>query len=195
MARIADSKRKTAETDIAVTVNLEGSGIGEINTGIPFLDHMLTLFAKHGLFDLSIECQGDLEIDSHHTVEDVAIVFGQTFLKALGDKKGIVRYGMSYVPMDETLVRAVCDLSGRAFLVYHVANTRERIGTLDVEMAEHFWHSFAQAAQCNLHIELLYGRNQHHILEGIWKAASRALSQAVQINDRITGVLSTKGSL
>ena len=195
MTRTAEVKRTTSETDVAVSINLDGKGNSSIDTGIPFLDHMLSLFAKHGLFDLSICCKGDLQIDSHHTVEDVAITFGQAFLKALGDKRGIVRYGMSYVPMDETLVRAVCDLSGRAYLVYHVANTRERIGTLDVEMAEHFWHSFAQAAACNLHIELLYGRNQHHILEGIWKASSRALSQAVAVSERITGVLSTKGTL
>jgi len=195
LARAAEVKRTTSETDIAVSINLDGSGKSSIDTGIPFLDHMLSLFARHGLFDLTIKCKGDLQIDSHHTVEDTAITFGQAFLKALGDKHGIVRYGVSYVPMDETLVRAVCDLSGRAFLVYHVTNTRDKIGNFDVEMAEHFWHSFAQAAQCNLHIELLYGRNQHHILEGIWKASSKALSQAVQINERITGVLSTKGTL
>jgi len=195
LARTAEIKRKTSETEVAVSINLEGSGRSSINTGIAFLDHMLSLFAKHGLFDLNVECQGDLQIDSHHTVEDTAITFGQAFLKALGDKHGIVRYGVSYVPMDETLVRAVCDLSGRAFLVYHVTNTRDKIGNFDVEMAEHFWHSFAEAARCNLHIELLYGRNQHHILEGIWKACSKALSQAVHVNERITGVLSTKGTL
>jgi imidazoleglycerol-phosphate dehydratase len=195
LARTAEIKRNTSETEVSVSIDLDGSGKSSINTGIAFVDHMLSLFAKHGLFDLNVECRGDLQIDSHHTVEDTAITFGQTFLKALGDKRGIVRYGVSYVPMDETLVRAVCDLSGRAYLVYHVTNTRDKIGNFDVEMAEHFWHSFAEAARCNLHIELLYGRNQHHILEGIWKACSKALSQAVQVNERITGVLSTKGTL
>lgn len=195
MNRSTEIKRKTKETDIGVRLNLDGSGESTINTGIPFLNHMLELFARHGLFDLEVTCNGDLHIDDHHTVEDIAICLGSAFAKALGDKQGIVRYGMSYVPMDETLARAVIDLSGRYYLIYNVTNTRDTVGTFSVELAEHFWHSFAEHCKCNLHIELLYGRNQHHILEAIFKSVARALSQAVSINDRIKGVMSTKGSI
>ncbi len=195
MTRQAEVKRKTKETDIRVALNLDGSGKSEISTGIPFLDHMLDLFARHGLFDLAISCTGDLQIDDHHSVEDIAICLGKAFAEALGDKAGIVRYGHAYVPMDETLARAVVDLSGRYFLVYHVKNTRNKVGSFATEMAEHFWHSFAEHCKCNLHIEVLYGRNQHHIIESVFKATSRALSQAVRLDDRIKGVMSTKGSL
>ncbi len=195
MTRQAEIKRKTKETDIRVALKLDGTGRSEISTGLPFLDHMLELFARHGLFDLEISCQGDLQIDDHHSVEDTAICLGRAFAEALGDKAGIVRYGHAYVPMDETLARAVVDLSGRYFLVYHVKNTRNKIGSFATEMAEHFWHSFAEHCQCNLHIEVLYGRNQHHILESTFKAVARALAQAVQVNERITGVMSTKGTL
>ena len=156
---------------------------------------MLDLFARHGLFDLVISCKGDLQIDDHHSVEDIAICLGKAFAVALGDKAGIVRYGHAYVPMDETLARAVVDLSGRYFLIYHVKNTRNKVGSFATEMAEHFWHSFAEQCKCNLHIEVLYGRNQHHIIESVFKATSRALSQAVRLDDRIKGVMSTKGSL
>ena len=195
MIRQAEIKRKTKETDIRVALNLDGSGRSEISTGIPFLDHMLDLFARHGLFDLVISCKGDLQIDDHHSVEDIAICLGKAFAVALGDKAGIVRYGHAYVPMDETLARAVVDLSGRYFLIYHVKNTRNKVGSFATEMAEHFWHSFAEQCKCNLHIEVLYGRNQHHIIESVFKATSRALSQAVRLDDRIKGVMSTKGSL
>lgn len=195
MARQAEIIRTTKETDIRVLLNLDGSGASKIQTGVPFLDHMLDLLTRHGLFDLEITCNGDTQIDDHHSVEDIAICLGQAFAQALGDKKGIIRYGHAYVPMDETLARAVVDLSGRYFLVYKVENTREQVGTFSVELAEHFWHSFAEHAKCNLHIEVLYGRNQHHIIEAVFKAATRALSQAVKIDERIQGVMSTKGKL
>ncbi len=195
MSRQAEITRTTKETDIRVALNLDGSGTSKIATGIPFLDHMLDLFARHGLFDLEVTCNGDLQIDDHHSVEDIAICLGQAFAQALGEKKGIVRYGAAYVPMDETLARAVVDLSGRYFLVYKVKNTRSKIGNFATELAEHFWHSFAEHGKCNLHIEVLYGRNQHHILEAVFKATTRALSQAVRLDERIQGVMSTKGSL
>lgn len=179
MSRQAEIKRKTKETDIRVAIELDGAGESRISTGIPFLDHMLELVARHGLFNLEIACLGDLHIDDHHTVEDIAICLGQAFAGALGDKQGIVRYGAAYVPMDETLARAVVDLSGRYFLIYKVANTRDKVGTFSVELAEHFWHSFAEHCKCNLHIEVFYGRNQHHIIEAVFKSAARALSQAV----------------
>lgn len=195
MSRTAEITRTTKETDIHMVLNLDGSGQSAINTGVPFLDHMLDLFTRHGLFDLEVTCKGDLQIDDHHTVEDIAICLGQAFAQALGDKKGIVRYGAAYVPMDETLARAVVDLSGRYFLVYKVENTRPNVGTFSVELAEHFWHSFAEHCKCNLHIEVLYGRNQHHIIEAVFKATTRALSQAVRQDERIQGVMSTKGTI
>ena len=195
MARQAEIKRTTKETDIAVTLNLNGSGQSSIATGVGFLDHMLDLFARHGLFDLTVTCKGDLHIDDHHTVEDIAITLGQAFAEALGDKRGIVRYGAAYVPMDETLARAVVDLSGRYFLVHRVTNTRDKVGTLSVELVEHFWHSFAEHCRCNLHIEVFYGTNQHHIIEAQFKAVTRALAQAVRVDERIQGVMSTKGTI
>ncbi|MGH9938627.1 MAG: imidazoleglycerol-phosphate dehydratase HisB [Blastocatellia bacterium] len=195
MSRKTEIKRATKETDIHVALSLDGEGKSAINTGVPFLDHMLELFARHGLFDLEVTCKGDLQIDDHHSVEDTAICLGQAFAEALGDKKGIVRYGVAYTPMDETLARAVVDLSGRSYLVYKVQNTRDRIGTFSVELAEHFWHSFAEHCKCNLHIEVFYGRNQHHIIEAVFKSAARALSQAVRLDDRIKGVMSTKGTI
>jgi imidazoleglycerol-phosphate dehydratase len=193
--RTATIERRTKETQIELTLDLDGTGSATVATGVPFLDHMLELFARHGLFDLSVHCKGDLEIDDHHTVEDIAICLGQALATALGDKRGITRYGHAYVPMDETLARAVIDLSGRSYLVYHVAEKRDRIGNFSVELAEHFWYSFAEQARCNLHLEVLYGRNQHHLLEAVFKAASRALSQAVRLDPRIEGVMSTKGTL
>jgi imidazoleglycerol-phosphate dehydratase len=193
MSRKAEIKRKTRETDVRIALDLDGTGINRIETDVPFLDHMLELFARHGLFDLEITCKGDLKIDDHHSVEDTAITLGQAFAQAMGDKVGIVRYGVAYVPMDETLARAVVDLSGRSYLIYKVQNTRDRVGTFSVELAEHFWHSFAEHCKCNLHIEVFYGRNQHHIIEAVFKSAARALSQAVRIDHRIEGVMSTKG--
>lgn len=193
--RVAQVARKTKETQVRIDLTLDGTGTARIDTGIPFLDHMLDLFTRHGLFDLDVECKGDLQIDDHHSVEDVAICLGQAFLRALGDKTGIARYGMSLVPMDEALCRAVVDLSGRFYLVYEVETKRGRIGNFSVELAEHFWRSFAEALKCNLHIDLLRGRNTHHILEATFKATARALRQAVERDPRITGVLSTKGTL
>ncbi|MBK8316729.1 MAG: imidazoleglycerol-phosphate dehydratase HisB [Acidobacteria bacterium] len=195
MSRKAEITRKTKETDIQLTIDLDGRGDGKVDTGVPFLDHMLDLFTRHGMFDLAVTCKGDLHIDDHHTIEDIAICLGQAFAKALGDKKGIVRYGSAYVPMDETLARSVVDLSGRSYLVYLVKNSRDKVGTFSVELAEHFWHSFAEHCKCNLHVEVFYGSNQHHIIEAVFKSAARALSQAVRLDDRISGVMSTKGTL
>jgi imidazoleglycerol-phosphate dehydratase len=187
--------RKTKETDIRVSFNLDGSGRSRISTGLPFLDHMLDLFAKHGQFDLEVMCKGDLEIDDHHSVEDIAITLGQALVEALGDKKGINRYGEAVVPMDEALCRSVIDLSGRFYLVYEAQTRRQKIGNFSVELAEHFWRSLAETAKFNLHIDCLRGRNTHHILEGTFKATTRALRQAVDLNPRVVGVPSTKGSL
>ncbi len=195
MNRHAEVERKTKETAIRVTLHLDGTGKGSIDSGVPFLNHMLELFAKHGLFDLAVTCKGDVHIDDHHTVEDIAICLGKAFTQALGDKRGISRFGTAYVPMDETLARAAVDLSGRSFLVYHVKMTRQKIGTFATELAEHFWHSFVEHSKCNLHLEVFYGRNQHHIIEAVFKSAARALSQAVREDGRIEGVLSTKGVL
>ncbi|HEV8204743.1 MAG TPA: imidazoleglycerol-phosphate dehydratase HisB [Pyrinomonadaceae bacterium] len=193
--RIATVHRKTKETDISVELNLDGSGQSRVSIGVPFLEHMLDLFAKHGLFDLQIICKGDLEIDDHHSVEDIAITLGQALVQALGDKAGINRYGEALVPMDEALCRSVIDLSGRFYLVYEVQTRRQMIGNFSVELAEHFWRSFAETAKFNLHIDCLRGRNTHHILEGTFKATSRALRKAVERNIRVVGVPSTKGSL
>jgi len=193
--RSSKAHRRTKETDVLVTLVLDGTGESRINTGLPFLDHMLELFARHGLFDLEVKCQGDLEIDDHHSVEDIAITLGQALKEALGDKKGIQRFGEAIVPMDEALVRSVVDLSGRFYLVYEIQTRRQTIGNFSVELAEHFWRSLAEAAKFNLHIDCLRGRNTHHMLEGSFKATARALRQAVAHDARIKGVPSTKGSL
>ena len=194
-ARAAEVRRRTKETDVRVRLVLDGGGASQVSTGVAFLDHMLELFARHGLFDLEVECRGDLHIDDHHSVEDVAITLGQALAKALGDKAGIARYGEATVPMDEALCRAVVDLSGRFYLVYEVETRRQMIGNFSVELAEHFWRSLAEASRCNLHIDCLRGRNTHHILEGTFKAMARALRKAVERDPRVTGVLSTKGTL
>ena len=193
--RTALVERRTKETDIRVRLGLDGQGSAQVSTGIAFLDHMLELFARHGLFDLEVSCRGDLDIDDHHTVEDIAIALGRAFSEALGDKRGITRYGFACVPMDEALCRAVVDLSGRFYLVYEVETRRRRIGNFSVEMAEHFWRSLAEAARCNLHLDCLRGRNTHHILEGTFKAAARAFRQACERDPRVQGVPSTKGVL
>ena len=193
--RAATIQRKTKETDIRVKLNLDGTGRSRISTGLPFLDHMLELFSRHGLFDLHLSCKGDLEIDDHHSVEDIAITLGQALVEALGDKTGISRYGEAIVPMDEALCRSVIDLSGRFYLVYEVQTKRQKIGNFSVELAEHFWRSLAETAKFNLHIDCLRGRNTHHILEGTFKATARALCLAVGMNSRVTGVPSTKGML
>jgi imidazoleglycerol-phosphate dehydratase len=194
-ARLSEVRRQTKETDVRVKLNLDGSGKSTISSGLPFLDHMLELFAKHGLFDLVVNCRGDLEVDDHHSVEDIAICLGRAVSEAIGDKKGITRFGDAIVPMDEALCRVVIDLSGRSYLIYEVNTKRQRIGNFSVELAEHFWRSFAESAKCNLHIDCLRGRNTHHMLEGTFKATARALRRAVALDSRITGVLSTKGSL
>jgi imidazoleglycerol-phosphate dehydratase len=194
-AREAEVRRRTKETEVRVRLGLDGTGQSKVSTGVAFLDHMLELFAKHGLFDLEVECRGDLHIDDHHSVEDVAITLGQAFAEALGDKAGVARYGSAYVPMDEALCRAVVDLSGRFYLVYAVETRRQTIGNFSVELAEHFWRSLAEAVRCNLHIDCLRGRNTHHILEGTFKAVARALRQAVERDPRVSGVPSTKGVL
>src|SRR5215211_7681399 len=194
-ARAAEVRRRTKETDVRVKLGLDGTGQSRVSTGVPFLDHMLELFARHGLFALEVECRGDLHIDDHHSVEDVAISLGQALAQALGDKSGVARYGSAYVPMDEALCRAVVDLSGRFYLVYAVETRRQTIGNFSVELAEHFWRSLAEAARCNLHLDCLRGRNTHHILEGTFKAAARALRQACERDPRVSGVPSTKGVL
>ena len=194
--RTATVKRKTSETDVTVTVNLDGTGQRAIHTGIGFYDHMLEQLARHGLFDLEIRTVGDLHIDAHHTVEDTAIALGEAFRQALGDRAGITRYGHAYVPMDETLARVALDISGRPFLVWKVGFTQSRLGEMDTELFWHVFHSFAQAAGITLHAEALYGSNNHHIAESLFKALARALKQAVAIDTRQAGsVPSTKGTL
>ena len=191
--RTATISRTTNETNIALSLNLDGSGQGNVNTGVQFLDHMLLLFAKHGLFDLDVSCQGDLGVDAHHSVEDIGICLGLAFEKALGDKAGLVRFAHSYFPMDETLVRAVADLSGRPYLVYNVKAERDRVGKLDSELIEEFWKAVVSHGRMNLHIEMLYGRNMHHIFEAVFKATARALCLATRVDNRVQGVPSTKG--
>ena len=193
--RTATIKRTTTETDVMVKLNVDGSGCADVQTGVPFLDHMLTLFAKHGLLDLEVKCQGDLEIDAHHCVEDIGICLGSALDKALGDKQGISRFAHAYYPMDETLARVAVDLSGRPYLVYNLNVERERISTLDTELVEEFWKAVSTHARMCLHIELLYGKNTHHIFEAVFKAAARALSAATRVEPRVQGIPSTKGVL
>lgn len=195
MARAASIDRKTAETDIQLALDVDGSGTSAIRSGIPFFDHMLTLFARHGLFDLDVNAVGDLDVDLHHTVEDAGICLGQAFTRALGDKKGIRRYGHAYVPMDETLVRAVVDLSGRPFLEYRAPGGVEAINGFSFQLVEEFLRGFTMNAAANVHIEILYGRDAHHMAEGVFKALARALDTATQIDPRVQGVPSTKGVL
>lgn len=194
--RIATIARTTKETDIALTIDLDGTGKTDIDTGIPFFDHMLDAFGRHGLFDLTVKARGDLDVDAHHTVEDVGIVLGQAIDQALGDKRGIVRYGSIVLPMDEALVLAACDISGRGQLHYEVALPIEIIGTFDTTLAKEFFIALATNSGMTMHIRSLAGENSHHIIEAAFKAATRALSEAVRIDERIAGVLpSTKGSL
>lgn len=191
--RTASMTRKTKETDITLTLNLDGSGNAEINTGIGFFDHMLTLFARHGGFDLSLYCKGDLNVDPHHSIEDIGIVLGSVLKEALGDKAGICRYGSALIPMDETLAEAVIDLSGRSYLVFHGFFTAERIGDYPTEMTEEFFRALADRAGMTLHLNLRYGKNNHHMTEGLFKAFGHALKEAVAVNG--TEILSTKGVL
>lgn len=195
MARTAAVIRQTAETDIAITMDIDGSGQGNIATGIGFFDHMLILLARHGLFDLDVRAVGDLQVDSHHTIEDCGIVLGQVLLQALGDKRGIKRYGTAFVPMDEALAQVSLDISGRPFLVFDALIPGERIGGFDVEMVEEFLRALAVHAGLTLHVRVLSGKNAHHIVEAIFKALGKALDEATRQDDRIVGVMSTKGML
>jgi imidazoleglycerol-phosphate dehydratase len=195
MPRTATIDRKTRETQIRLELNLDGSGQGSWQTGVGFLDHMLELFARHGAFDLKVEAKGDLQVDQHHTVEDVGICLGQAVKQALGDKKGIRRYGHFTLPMEESLATTAIDLSGRYYLVFQAAFDSPKIGDFDTELVEDFWQAFAANALCNLHILIHYGRNSHHKSEAIFKSAARALRMAVESDPRMTGVPSTKGTL
>ena len=195
MARTASITRNTTETKITLELNLDGTGQSEIDTGIGFFDHMLTLFAKHGAFDLKVKAQGDLHVDQHHTVEDVGICLGLVFTEALGDKQGINRYGNFHLPMEETFVTIALDLSGRFYLVFKADFPTEKIGDFDSQLVEDFWQSFAANALCNFHVMLHYGRNSHHISEAIFKGAARALRMAAEKDERMPGIPSTKGTL
>ena len=195
MARTATIHRKTNETEIRLELNLDGSGGSSIKTGVGFLDHMLELFTRHGAFDLKVEAKGDLQVDQHHTVEDVGICLGQAVKQALGDKKGIRRYGHFTLPMEETLATTAIDLSGRYYLVFQADFDSPKIGDFDTELVEDFWQAFAANSLCNLHILIHYGRNSHHKSEAIFKSAARALRMAVESDPRMTGVPSTKGTL
>jgi imidazoleglycerol-phosphate dehydratase len=195
MKRSASVKRKTGETDVSLEVTLDGTGTPTIETGVGFFDHMLTLLARHSLIDLNVKASGDLHVDHHHTVEDVGICFGKALAEALGDKRGIARYGSVSLPMEETLVTAAVDLSGRAWFVYNVVIPTQKIGEFDSELVEVFWQAVAANALMNLHFVLHHGSNAHHIAEGVFKGAARALRQAVSIDPRQSGVPSSKGTL
>ena len=194
--RQAQLERKTAETQITLSLNLDGSGTSSIQTGCGFLDHMLTLFTKHGRFDLSILCNGDIDVDFHHTVEDVGICLGQAFAQAIGNKRGIRRYGSMTLPMDEALILSAVDISGRCFLGYGLNVPTEKVGNLDTELIEEFWLAFTRNAAITLHLQQLAGTNSHHIIEGAFKSAARSLAQAVAIDPQYQDEIpSTKGVL
>ena len=195
MARTADYVRKTKETDISLHLNLDGTGSSSIHTGIGFFDHMLDGFARHGLFDLKVNVAGDLAVDCHHTIEDTGIVLGNAIKEAVGDKKGIRRYGSCILPMDETLVLCAVDLSGRPYLVFDGEFTTDRVGYMDTEMVKEFFYAISYTAGMNLHIRVLSGGNNHHMIEAMFKAFAKALDQATVIDPRIKDILSTKGSL
>jgi imidazoleglycerol-phosphate dehydratase len=195
MGRTGTIARKTKETDIVVEVELEGSGKAEIETGMPFFNHMLDSFSRHGLFDVKIQAKGDLEVDYHHTVEDVGLGLGEAFKKALGDKHGIRRFGEASCPLDETLAKVVIDLSGRPYLSYNVKIRPGRVGSFDTDLPHEFYAAFTNQLGMNLHIDVIRGENPHHIIEACFKAFARAMDMATGFDERITGVLSTKGSL
>ena len=195
MQRTAEIERRTKETQIRISLDIDGTGKQEISTGIGFLDHMLTLFSAHGFFDLTVNARGDLEIDAHHTVEDIGIVLGETLSRALGDRRGIVRYGEATVPMDEALATVTVDLSNRPYMVYNIPEISGTRGIFDVGLAKEFFRALANKAGMNLHINVAYGENEHHILEAVFKAFARALDRAAGFDRRISGVRSTKGSL
>ncbi len=194
--RTATINRKTGETDISLTLNIDGSGKSSIDSGCGFLDHMLTLFAKHGRFDLTVKCVGDTYVDDHHTVEDIGISLGMAFKEALGDKKGIVRYGSMILPMDEALILSAVDFSGRGYLGYSMNIPTEKVGTFDTELVEEFWLGFIRNAECTLHIRQLAGTNSHHIIEGAFKSIGHSFRKACKIDSEFSqDVLSTKGVL
>ena len=193
--RVGEYVRRTKETDVTVRLDLDGKGESQIATGIHFFDHMLILFAKHGLFNLAIQCKGDIEVDGHHTVEDVGIALGEALNLALAKKEGIARYGVAYVPMDEALCRTVVDFSGRAYLVCRAEFPSEKVGQLNTEWVEEFFRAMAVQARMNLHIEVLYGKNSHHIVEAMFKSAAKAICMAVSRDPRVDGIPSTKGVL
>ncbi|MDD5936710.1 MAG: imidazoleglycerol-phosphate dehydratase HisB [Clostridiales bacterium] len=195
MSRVAKITRTTKETDITIELNLDGKGIGKVDTGIGFFDHMLLSFAKHGFFDLNVQCKGDLYVDGHHTVEDTGIVLGQVIKKALGDKQGIKRYGSFLLPMDETLVLCAIDLSGRPYLNFQAEFTQEKVGYMDTELVREFFYAVSYSAGMNLHIKQMDGTNNHHIIEAMFKAFAKALDEACSMDSRIQGVLSTKGTV
>mgnify|MGYP002623920322 CR=1 FL=1 len=195
MSRTATIDRKTNETEISLTLNLDGSGAANISTGVGFFDHMLELLARHAVIDLEVSAKGDLHVDQHHTVEDVGICFGQAIRQALGDKAGIRRYGHFTLPMEETLVTTALDLSGRYFLVFNAEFPSAKIGDFDSELVEDFWQAAAANALCNLHVVLHHGRNSHHISEAIFKSTARSLRMAIESDPRMPGVPSTKGTL
>ncbi len=195
MARTATISRTTKETEISLTLNLDGRGTHAIESGVPFLDHMLTQIARHGFFDLQVSAKGDLEIDAHHTVEDLGICLGEAFKQALGDKSGVRRYGRGTMPMHEALAAVVLDFSGRPFLVYNVPLPKAQIGNFELELVEEFFTAFCNHAGANLHVNLAYGDNLHHIVEAVYKAFARALDEATQLDPRVEGVLSSKGTL
>lgn len=195
MSRISEIHRKTNETDINLKLDIDGLGLSNIKTGVGFFDHMLTHIAKHGFFDLDVICKGDLEVDCHHTIEDIGIVLGKAIKEAVGNKLGIKRYGSAIIPMDETLILCAIDLSGRAYLNYDVALTTNQLGTMDSEMIEEFFRAVSANSEMNLHIKMLEGKNNHHIVEGIFKAFGNALDSATTVDSRIKGALSTKGIL
>ena len=195
MGRTGTVERKTKETEISVSVDIEGSGKAEIETGMPFFNHMLDSFSRHGLFDIKLQARGDLEVDYHHTVEDVGLALGEAFKKALGDKQGIRRFGEASCPLDETLAKVVIDLSGRPYLSYNVKIRPGRVGSFDTDLPHEFYAAFTNQLGMNLHIDVIRGENPHHIIEACFKAFARAMDTATSLDERITGVLSTKGSL
>ncbi|HEU4340792.1 MAG TPA: imidazoleglycerol-phosphate dehydratase HisB [Candidatus Binatia bacterium] len=195
MGRKSQLERKTKETEIRVALNVDGSGQAKVDTGMPFFNHMLDIFTRHGLFDIEIQAKGDIEVDYHHTVEDVGLALGQTFKEALGDKHGIRRFGEASCPLDETLAKVVVDLSGRPYLSYNVKIRPGRVGSFDTDLPHEFFQAFANQLGMNLHIDVIRGENPHHIIEACFKAFARAMDAATSVDERIKGVLSTKGSL
>lgn len=195
MGRTAKTERKTKESEISIELDLDGSGNAEIETGMPFFNHMLEIFARHGLFDLKLKAKGDIQVDYHHTVEDVGLTLGQAFKQALGDKAGISRFGEATIPLDEALTQVVVDLSGRPYLAYNVKIRPGRVGDFDTDLPHEFFQAFANQLGMNLHINVSQGENPHHIIEASFKALARAMEKATRVDQRIKGVLSTKGSL